>query len=157
MTRVEHYLKRLLENPGEWVRITKRKNQATRQTNENERDRVIQDIKTALNLMGIRYDQLHTTKLRVWSEAMLAEEKERNDLSAWNKQMQASFIASLTIPRRDAIVKFSLPPNDKLSGKKIKFAVFDDLIDTKVKNISDQIDAMIYATGLVEHKPGTEK
>lgn len=73
-SRIEHYLKLLLENPDKWVRVTKRKNQASKETSLRERQEVIRDLKTSLDLMNIRYDR-YQSKFRVWSDKAIEEEK----------------------------------------------------------------------------------
>lgn len=66
MDRVEHYLQRILNSPGYWIRISKRKGHHLSKNNKfKERQQVIQQVATALNLMGIKYEQLNGTKFRI--------------------------------------------------------------------------------------------
>jgi len=64
MNRVEHYLARLMNNPDRWIRVTKLKYQRPSTENTAERVQVMQQIKSALDLMGIKYeckDRTHFT------------------------------------------------------------------------------------------------
>lgn len=72
MTRTEEYIQIILSKPNQWVRIKKRKaHNVSKTTKANERDETIQDIKTALNVMGVKYQQLNGTKIRMIEEVPL--------------------------------------------------------------------------------------
>ena len=66
MDRVEHYLERILNNPGYWIRISKQKGHHLSKNNKfKERQIVIEQIAAALTLMGIKYERLNGTKFRI--------------------------------------------------------------------------------------------
>lgn len=72
MTRTEEYIQTILSRPNQWVRIKKRKaHNVSKTTKTHERDETIQDIKTALNVMGVKYQQLNGTKIRMIEEVPL--------------------------------------------------------------------------------------
>lgn len=54
-SRTEHYLKQLLIYPTKPVIITKNRKLKTTKAMFSERGRVLKEIKTALDLMGITY------------------------------------------------------------------------------------------------------
>lgn len=63
--RTEHYLTRLLQNPNQWVRINKLKRQVDSRNNTQERQMLMMQIESALNLMGIEFEKYKSFKIRV--------------------------------------------------------------------------------------------
>lgn len=65
MNRVEHYLTRLMKEPGRWIRITKLKYQRPSAENTAERMQVMKQIMCALDLMGVRYEAKSNTHFTI--------------------------------------------------------------------------------------------
>lgn len=65
MDRIEHYLSRLMKEQGKWVRITKLKHQRPNRENTAERQNLLKQITSTLNLMGVKFEMKTSFTLRV--------------------------------------------------------------------------------------------
>lgn len=69
MNRTEQYLQLILSRPNQWVRIKKRKaHNVSKASKEREREKIIEEILLALNVMGIKHERLNGTKIRMVTE-----------------------------------------------------------------------------------------
>lgn len=63
--RLEHYLKLLLENPNQWVKIRKLTSPWNKKHHTAERSQLMRQIENTLNLMSISFEREANFKIRI--------------------------------------------------------------------------------------------
>lgn len=111
MDRVEHYLSRLLKEHGKWVRITKLKQQRPSKENTSERQTLIKQITSALDLMGVKYEVKSNTHftLKVIPEIPIGLHIDPAVYSGFDTTIMYGY---------------------RMNGKKAQMVIFDDIWKT---------------------------
>ena len=129
MDRVEHYLQRILSNPGYWIRISKRKSHHLSKNNKfKERQQVIQQVAIALTLMGIEYEQLNGSKFRIPAppKKKTTQELVNEVLTGFNFAELEKRILSDTINKGSSTYKI-MYLTEEMSDKKAIATVIDEV------------------------------
>lgn len=111
VNRVEHYLTKLMKEPGKWIRISKLKHQRPSAENTAERMQVMKQIMCALDLMDVRYEAKSNTHFTI---------KVLPDPKAVGIQMHVDLAKKMVT---DTTVMYSY----RMSGKKAQLVIMDDI------------------------------
>ena len=93
-----------MNNQNQWVKINKLKRQVESRNNTKERQEVMMQIESALQLMGIEFEKQGSFKIRAFKERRTIPEIFGLDLAATGRDMSINMSYSIAIHDNKPII-----------------------------------------------------